>query len=64
VRVTRKGDAPGFVFGDNHLVGVLKGDVNGSWAAPAGSVDLDALNPTYFSTLASTLGVPTDQWGV
>jgi len=47
-----------------NLVGVLKGDVNGSWAAPAGSVDLDALNPTYFSTLASTLGVPTDQWGV
>ena len=49
-----------------NLVGVLKGDVNGSWAAPAGSQDLDVLQPTYFQDLVTTtlIGVPLDQWGV
>jgi hypothetical protein len=47
-----------------NLVGVLKGDVNGSWAAPAGSTDLDNTNPTYFEELAKKVGVPNqDQWG-
>jgi hypothetical protein len=46
------------------VVGLLKGDVNGSWSAPAGSTDLDVLDPNYFSNLATQLGVPTDQWGV
>ena len=50
--------------GTVNLVGVLKGDVNGSWAAPAGSTDLDNTNPTYFEELAKKIGVPNqDQWG-
>jgi len=50
-------------------VGVLKGDVNGSWTAPAGSIDLDTLDPNYFTNLATRIGVMngaspiTDQWG-
>jgi hypothetical protein len=47
-----------------NLVGILKGDVNGSWGAPADGVDLDALDPNYFINLATRLAVPTDQWGV
>ena len=53
-----------------NVVGVLKGDVNGSWAAPAGSIDLDTLDPNYFTNLATRLGMMngaspiTDQWGV
>jgi uncharacterized delta-60 repeat protein len=50
--------------GTVNLVGILKGDVNGSWAAPAGSTDLDNTNPTYFDELAKKIGVPNqDQWG-
>ncbi|WP_442909610.1 beta strand repeat-containing protein, partial [Hydrogenophaga sp.] len=47
-----------------NLVGILKGDVNGSWAAPAGSIDLDNTDPTYFQLLGTQLGVPTDIWGI
>jgi Ca2+-binding RTX toxin-like protein len=53
-----------------NLVGGLKGDVNGSWAAPAGSIDLDTGNPNYFTNLATSLGMVigstpvTDQWGI
>jgi Ca2+-binding RTX toxin-like protein len=52
------------------VVGVLKGDVNGSWQAPAGSIDLDTLDPNYFTNLATRQGMLngstpiTDQWGV
>jgi len=45
-------------------VGVLKGDVNGSWAAPAGSTDLDVLNPGYFDALTQVYGLPLAQFGV
>ncbi len=47
-----------------NLVGVLKGDVNGSWAAPTGSVDLDVISPQYFQTLHDQLGLPAAQFGV
>ncbi len=47
-----------------NLVGVLKGDVNGSWAAPAGSTDLDAIDPTHFTALSSIFGMPVGQFGV
>jgi len=47
-----------------NLVGVLRGDVNGSWSAPAGSLDLDATSPGYFQARAADLGVPTDVWGI
>jgi hypothetical protein len=46
------------------LVGVLLGDVNGSWAAPAGSVDLDASSPQYFTALHDQLGLPMAQFGI
>lgn len=47
-----------------NLVAILKGDVNGSWSPPAGSLDLDVVNPDYFTALAARLNVPTDQWGL
>lgn len=46
-----------------NLVGVLKGDVNGSWTL-AGASTLEATNPTYFKDLAQLIGVPADQWGI
>jgi hypothetical protein len=50
--------------GEVNLVGVLKGDVNGSWTAPAGAQDLDMLEPGYFADLAQRIGAPMDQFGV
>lgn len=47
-----------------NLVATLKGDVNGTWGAPAGSVDLDAIDPHYFVALAAMVGAPTQQWAV
>lgn len=47
-----------------NVVAVLCGDVNGSWSAPAGSMDLDLTQPAYFEELAARLGVPTDVWGI
>jgi len=47
-----------------NLVGILKGDVNGNWSAPAGSTDLDNVDPNYFQILGTQLGVPTDLWGI
>ena len=47
-----------------NLVGLLKGDVNGSWSAPAGSADLDVIDPGYFQNLATLTGAPVDQWGL
>jgi hypothetical protein len=46
-----------------NVVAILKGDVNGSWNAPGGSIDLDVLSPTYIPNLATLMGVPVDQWG-
>jgi hypothetical protein len=50
--------------GEVNLVGVLKGDVNGSWTAPAGAQDLDVLQPGYFAELSQRIGAPMDQFGV
>jgi hypothetical protein len=50
--------------GEVNLVGVLKGDVNGSWTAPAGAQDLDVLQPGYFADLSQRIGAPLDQFGV
>jgi hypothetical protein len=47
-----------------NLVGVLKGDVNGNWAPPAGSQDLDLIDPGYFQRLSNLIGSPLDQWHV
>ena len=47
-----------------NLVGVLKGDVNGSWTPPANTVYVESLAPNYFATLAQTLNTPQAQWGI
>ena len=54
-----------------NLVGVLMGDVNGSWGASSSvtthvdySTTTSSLNPTYWSTLATNLHTVPDQWGV
>ncbi len=53
------------------LVGVLRGDVDGSWSAPQGSRDLDETQPTYFTDLVTSLdsahhdvGFNAAQWGI
>jgi len=48
---------------ETNLVGLLKGDVNGSWNL-AGAQTVDQLQPGYFSRLATLVGVSSDQWGV
>jgi len=45
-----------------HLVGVLRGDVNGSWSS-AGAQDLDSVDPKYFELLGAQLQQPLDVWG-
>jgi hypothetical protein len=47
-----------------NVVGVLKGDVNGSWTPPAGAQDLDITSPGYFAELATKIGTQTNQWAV
>ena len=52
------------------LVGILRGDVNGSWTPPAGAKDLDDIDGTYFQDLVTTLNadpgpdVSLSQWGI
>ena len=47
------------------LVGVLSGDVDGSYAGAAGAPDLDVLQPTYYSDLvASHTGLSLAQFGI
>jgi predicted molibdopterin-dependent oxidoreductase YjgC len=48
----------------HNMVGVLKGDVNGSWTPPADSLNLKTDQPAYITDMARLMGVPTDQWGV
>ena len=50
--------------GEANLVGVLKGDVNGSWTAPTDSLDLDTLVPTHFTALSAVFGMPVAQFGI
>ena len=45
-----------------NVVAVLKGDVNGNWAAGVSVPTLDTLNPNYFAELSSRLGCPQSQW--
>jgi hypothetical protein len=44
----------------SRLVGVLKGDVNGSWSPPAGSAKLPE---GHLEAVAELIGVPIEQWG-
>ncbi|MBI4985706.1 MAG: hypothetical protein HZC24_10305, partial [Rhodocyclales bacterium] len=52
------------------LVGILRGDVDGSWAAPQGSQDLDTTQASYFTDLVTSLNVASpgtfnaSQWGI
>ena len=47
-----------------NMVGMIAGDVNGSWTPPSGSSYLETTNPNYFTQLSQKLSVPTSQWGV
>jgi hypothetical protein len=46
-----------------NLVGLTRGDVNGSWSL-AGASTVEASNPTHFQTIATLIGAPLDQWGI
>jgi hypothetical protein len=53
------------------LVGVLRGDVDGSWAPPPGAQDLDEMSPGHFDALLARLNAIPDgptfsatQWGI
>jgi len=47
------------------LVGVLRGDVDGSYAGAAGASDLDVVQPTYFTDLiAGHTGLSLPQFGI
>jgi len=54
------------VAGDTteNLVGIIKGDVNGSWATPAGSQYVETLQPNYFTDLSNLIHTPVSEWGV
>lgn len=43
------------------LVGILRGDVDGSWTAPQGASYLDS---TYFNQLHQQTGIDLAQWGI
>jgi hypothetical protein len=47
-----------------NFVGVVKGDVNGSWSAPTGSQYVETTDPSHFTTLAQSLSVQTSQWQI
>lgn len=49
--------------GTQNLVALLKGDVNGSWPAPA-NTGLDVLPDNYFSDLEAAGIAPAEQWWV
>jgi hypothetical protein len=46
------------------LVGILIGDVDGSFAGAEGSQHLDLLHPTYFTDLTTAHGLQLSQFGV
>lgn len=46
------------------LVGVLRGDVDGSYAGPEGAGDLDQLQPGYFAELAADKQIDPAQFGI
>ena len=47
-----------------NLVGIIKGDVNGSWVPPTGSSYVETLQPSYFTALANTIHTPISEFGV
>ena len=48
----------------DNLVGVLSGDVNGSWLPPTGTQYVETTDPTHFTNLNNTLHIPMSEWGV
>jgi Ca2+-binding RTX toxin-like protein len=52
--------APAAGAQDLDFVGILKGDVNGSWTPASGA---QTLPQGYLASLAQSLGVPVDIWG-
>jgi hypothetical protein len=52
------------VASQTQLVGVVLGDVNGSWQGSATAPKITDVDAGYFTNLAASMGVPLDQWGV
>jgi uncharacterized delta-60 repeat protein len=46
------------------LVGVLRGDVDGSYGGAAGALDLDVTQPDYLAHLVASTGLAASQFGV
>jgi Ca2+-binding RTX toxin-like protein len=46
------------------LIGVLRGDVDGSFVGAPGAVDLDVVQPSYFTNLLASHGLPMAQFGI
>ena len=46
------------------LVGVLRGDVDGSFAGATGAQDLDVTQPAYFTSLSVAQGLNLNQFGI
>ena len=47
-----------------NLVGMIKGDVNGSWTPPTGTQYVETTDPNHFTYLYNTLHIPLSEWGV
>ena len=54
------------VVGDttDNPVGIIKGDVNGSWVLPTGTQYVETTDPIHFTALYNTLHIPMSEWGV
>ena len=48
----------------DNLVGMIKGDVNGSWTPPTGTQYVETNDPTHFTNLSNTIHAPLSEWGV
>jgi hypothetical protein len=47
-----------------NMVGLIAGDVNGSWTSLSGANYLETVNPNYFTQLSQKISAPTSQWGI
>jgi hypothetical protein len=48
--------------GETNLVGILKGDVTGSWRSSTPASDSNVMPTSHFEALSALIGAPLDQW--
>jgi len=48
--------------GETSLVGILKGDVTGSWRSSTAASDSNVVPASHFEALSALIGSPLDQW--